>query len=139
MGRKNTSTTETRGTVQPFKDARGRTYWRARITFPDGARLWVGPRFYDEDRARDYAADKSREAEKRGLTVAQMAPSTKGAGEMADDWHDRYLKHCKERGLSTVGDKGDRWSKWISPKIGSKAMAAVTREDVEDVRDFSTT
>jgi hypothetical protein len=54
-----------RGTVQEFKDARGRKYYRARITLPDGERLWLKPRFDKRERAEDYANDKSREAEKR--------------------------------------------------------------------------
>jgi hypothetical protein len=52
-----------------------------------------------------------------------------------DEWHDRYLDHCTERGLSTVGDKGYRWGKWISPTIGAKTPASVTRDDIEDIRN----
>jgi hypothetical protein len=130
-----TRTDETRGTVKKFKDARGRAYWRARITYPDGARLWLKPRFHSEERAREYADEKSREAETKNVTVAKMAPSTKGAGETCDDWHDRYLKFCVEQGLTTVRDKRYRWGKWIGPTIGTKAMRAITRDDIEDIRD----
>src|SRR5450432_3470543 len=103
MTLKSTGDDKPRGTVQPFKDARGRIYWRARITFPDGERVWLKPRFDREERAREYADEKSREAEKRGTTVAKYAPATKTVGETCDAWHDRYLANCRDRGLSTVG------------------------------------
>ncbi len=124
-----------RGTVQGFKDARGRIYYRARITYPDGARLWLKPRFPSKERAKDYADEKSRDAEKRDVTVAKMATTTKAAGETCDDWHDRYIKFCTEQGQTSVRNKGERWRKWISETIGSKTMRAVTRDDVEDIRD----
>jgi integrase len=66
------------------------------------------------------------------------APSGTKSGvpaETCNAWHLRYLAHCTTKGLSTVGDKSGRWRKWIAPRIGEKAMATVTREDVEDVRD----
>jgi integrase len=123
-----------RGTVQEFKDARGRKYYRARITYPDGERLWLKPRFDKRERAEEYADEHTRIAEKKNVQVAQFAPK-KTTGETCDDWHERYLAYCLERGLSTVGDKRYRWGKWISPVIGSKAIALVTRDDCEDVRD----
>ena len=49
------SSDKPRGTVQKFKDARGRTYYRARITFPDGERLELKPRFDRRERAEEYA------------------------------------------------------------------------------------
>ncbi|MDE2104563.1 MAG: tyrosine-type recombinase/integrase [Patescibacteria group bacterium] len=137
MGRKTTDAEakHPRGTVQKFKDARGRIYWRVRITLPDGERVWLKPRFDRKDRAQDYATDKSVEAEKRGVTVAKAAPATKGAGETCDPWHERYVKFCIEQGQTSVRNKSERWGKWISPKIGTKTMRQVTRDDVEDIRD----
>ena len=32
-------------------------------------------------------------------------------------------------------DNGSSWSVWISPKLGAKLVASITRDDVEDVRD----
>jgi integrase len=130
--REATGDDKSRGTVQEFKDARGRRYYRARITLPDGERLWLKPRFDKRERAEQYAAEKTAEAHKRGITIAKAAPSV---GETCDKWHEHYLRHCKDRGLSTTGDKGYRWGKYISPRIGGKAPRDVTRDDVEDVRD----
>jgi integrase len=126
---------EPRGTVQRFKDAKGRTYWRARITLPDGERLWVGGRFPSELRAKEYADEKAREAERRDVTIAKMAPKAKAAGETCDAWHARYLLFCTEQGLSTVKDKRYRWSAWLAPTIGTKAPGDVTRDDIENIRD----
>jgi integrase len=71
--------------------------------------------------------------------VEQFAPRPPAphgeARESCDEWHKRYLKFFAERGVSTTGDKGYRWSKWIAPLIGGKEPKAVTREDVEQVRN----
>lgn len=122
-----------RGTVQEFKDARGRKYYKARITLPDGERVWLKPRFDRRERAAEYADDKSREAGRRGLTVAKAARVA--PGQTCDDWHEDYLRACQAAGLATVKDKRGRWSKWISPHIGDKAPKQLTRDDVENVRD----
>ena len=126
---------EARGTVQRFKDAKGRAYWRARITLPDGERLWVGGRFPSEMRAKEYADEKAREAERRDVTIAKMAPTAKAAGETCDAWRTRYLEFCAQQGMTTVPTKRYRWHKWISPAIGGRTPASITRDDIENVRD----
>jgi integrase len=83
-------------------------------------------------RAREIALIAAGEAV---AAPAPEPPAEPASVETSNAWHIRYLAHCRERGLSTVGDKGDRWRKWIAPHIGVKAMASVTREDIEDVRD----
>jgi integrase len=124
-----------RGTTQEFKDSKGRKYWRARITYPDKSRLYVGGRFSSKLLAKEFADEKSRDAEDRKVTVAKMAPAAKGAGKTCDDWHDDYLKFCTEQGLGTVETKRGRWRKWISPHIGTRAITSITRDDIENLRD----
>lgn len=34
-----------------------------------------------------------------------------------------------------MGTKASRWNKWIAPRIGTKPLSSVTRDDVEDLRD----
>jgi integrase len=128
-----TSDQKPRGTVQKFKDARGRAYWPARITDPDGERVWIEGRFASRARAEE----KSREAEKRDVTVAKMAPTPKASGdeESCDQWHDRYLAYCKQRGVGTTGDKKYRWGKRISARLQDRTMAQVMRDEIEGVRD----
>jgi integrase len=134
MGRPATDSAENLGTVQPFKDAKGRTYYRARISLVDGERIWVGERFYDREKAVEYAADKSREAQKRKLTIAKVRP-VKPNVETADAWHARYLESAEKKGIVTTRSKGSLWKTWISPTIGHKPMTSVTKDDVEDIRD----
>ncbi len=129
-----------RGTAQPFKDASGRKYWRARATLADGHRVWLEPRFYGKhgkDRAREKADEETRKAYAKNLTLADFAPKgPNGAGETCcDDWHADYLKDCKAKGQSDTKSKAGRWRKWISPHIGHKAPTDLTRDHVEAVRD----
>jgi integrase len=133
------------GSVEPLKRADGTIYYRARIRLGDGSRERVDvPEQYTrpsggatgEERAELYAlAVQEREDETGELLKKKKARAAAGKEESADRWHARYLERCTERGLSTVGDKGYRWRKWISPKIGHKPIAKITREDVEDVRN----
>ena len=126
MSKPRTGTTDKkpRGTVQCFKDARGRKYWRARVTFADGERLYVGPRFYSEERAREKADEEGRKA--AGKTIDQIAPAPtkpKTAVETCNEWHARYLAYCVERGIATTGDKKYRWQKWIAPRSAPRPWA----------------
>lgn len=67
-----TPTTELFGTVQEFRDAKGRPYWRARITLPDGERVWLKPRFTSKRRAEEHADEQTREAADRELTFDKV-------------------------------------------------------------------
>src|ERR1019366_5820431 len=143
------------GYVEALKRGDGSTYFRARIRLADDTRERVDvPDKYAKpaggksarERAELYAlAVQEREddgGEQGPLLVAKRARLAEEAkksdprhGETADLWHERYLTHCTERGLSTVGDKRYRWRKWISPRIGAKRMPDVTDSDIEDIRD----
>jgi integrase len=143
------------GSVESLRRADGSTYFRARIRLADDSRERVDvPEKYStpaggktaKERAELYAlAVQEREdegGEQGPLLVAKRARLAEAAkksdprhGETADTWHERYLAHCIERGLSTVGDKRYRWGKWISPSIGAKPIAKVTRSEIEDIRD----
>jgi len=142
LDRGDTPASDLRGTAQPFKDANGRTYWRARATLADGHRVWLEPRFYGKhgkDRAREKADEETRRAYAKNLTLADFAPKAStpaGAGETTcDDWHADYLKACKAKGMSDTKSKAGRWRKWLSPHIGSRDPRSLTRDDVEAVRD----
>ncbi len=121
------------------------TYYRARIRLADDSRVRVDvPPKYSvaaggksgRERAEDYAeAHQEREdetgellAKKRaGLIGRKLQPSEPSpGGETCDEWYARFQASAKERG---------KWMKWISPHIGAKPIAAVTRNDVEDIRD----
>ena len=140
------------GSVEPFRRADGATYYRARIRLDDGSRErvdvpekhstpaggltgrqraenWAEALQEDEDETHELLNAKK----KRAADEAKKDDATHG--ETCDRWHTRYLAHAKAQGVGTTGTKGQRWGKWISPKLGGKAMVSVTRDDVEDVRD----
>jgi integrase len=138
------------GSVEPFKRADGATYYRARVHLADGSRVRVDvPAKYcvaaggksGRERAELYAqAAQEREEETGEILAAKLAREAKkqggrsDEGETADDWFDRYLPtlECSE-GHRRIA--ANYWQNWISPVIGSKGMAELTRDDVEDVRD----
>jgi len=55
--------------------------------------------------------------------------------ETANEWFARYIARAKESGQTDTVTKHSRWDKWVSPRIGSKAMVSITRDDIEDIRD----
>jgi integrase len=133
------------GSVEPFKRADGTTYYRARIRLGDGTRARVDvPEKYSrpaggrsgEERAELYAlAAQEREDETGELLASKRKRSDPKRAETCDGWHERYLAYCKERGVTTTGDKGYRWGKWVSPRIGDKLIAIVSREEIEAIRN----
>src|SRR5579872_2585770 len=122
------------GTAQKFVGANGRPYWRARASLPDGKRPWLEPHFAREDRAREYADEKSREAVDRKLTVSHYAPP-KGPAESCDDYFDRLATARASEGIGGVRKERYDWGKWISPRIGPRPIAEVTRDEIEDIRN----
>jgi len=113
-------------------NAQGREQWHARFTRADGKRsnwLPLDPRI---------KPDAEVEARRCAATLAAQvtARTTVPAGvETCDGWRERYLKFCAEQGLTTVPTKRYRWHKWISPTIGGRTPASITRDDIENVRD----
>jgi len=142
------------GTVHPFKRADGRVYFRARIRLADGSRELIdvpekhataaGGRTARERAELYTAAVQEREdegGEQGPLLVAKREREADAAkksdgrhGETWDLWFKRYLptKECGENHRAKCAAVA---SKWISPVIGAKPIASLTRDDVEDVRD----
>ena len=56
--------------------------------------------------------------------------------ESCTQFFDRFLTHREAIGKVRRGrDLESSWSTWIAPKIGTKPIAGLSRENVEDVRD----
>jgi len=77
--------------------------------------------------------------------AAKLAPPTSipTSTETLDDWAVRHFTWRQRQGIQTNQDAGrhwregrfgGRWGTWISPLLGHKCVARLTREDVEDVR-----
>lgn len=140
------------GSVEPFKRADGKTYFRARIRLADGSRVRVDvPDRYATpaggktavERAALYAAaaqereDETGEllAKKREREAHEAQKRSTVNGETCSAWFERYHAYAKELGQTDAEKKRDRWRKWIEPHLGTKPIAGVTRDDIEDVRD----
>ncbi len=103
-----------------------------RLEVPQGkteaqARVFVAS-IQQNENTHHFFLEKKRQAarvlaEKRGVACP---------GETADAWHARFLK-TRAEGPRT--DSGYRWRKWVHPYIGDKAIARVTKEDIEAIRD----
>lgn len=123
------------GSVQQFKDAKGRPYWRARASLPEGGRVWVGPHFSRKDRAQEYAAEKTREAFASKLTLESMRPAPEPVdGETCDHYFQRLAYARKAEGVRDTRKERTIWGKWLSPRIGGRPVAQVTRDEIEAIR-----
>jgi len=140
--------TKRTGTIEPYRDASGKQRYRGRIRLGDGARrsIDVDERYcYSEERAREYVAAAQEREDRTGQLLADKvkraaakvtasAEPTSSKGETCDAWFGRYQSYQRECG-QTDPTKGTRWDKWISKRIGHKAPDAVTRSEIEDIRD----
>ena len=128
------------GTLDAYRDAAGKRHYRGRIRLADGSRFRLDvPDGMSEAKSREFVAAIQEREDKHGALLAKkmaagvtLAPTT--AGETCDDWHDRFLAQ-KECGEGHRRVTGSAWMTWISPIIGEKPIAALTRDDLEDVRD----
>ncbi len=138
------------GSLEKYRPADGRTYYRARIRLADGTRARVDvPEKYStpaggktaEQRAELYAqAAQEREDERGELLEAKRkreatAKRDLSAGESCDAYHDRIVALARERQQSDVDNKRFRWNAWIKAEIGHIAISRITRDDIEAVRD----
>src|SRR5262249_14843340 len=112
----------------------GRVSWFLyfRPALPDGKALLPLKQFHrEEDRPKVEAIAETYRATMRKVDKGPKA-------ETCEAYFERYCKFQKVNGISDVDKKRTRWEKWISPKIGRKAITGpsrVTKSDIEDVRD----
>jgi integrase len=134
------------GSIEPHRDPTGRTRYRARVYLADGYRMRVpladGIAF-SKTLAKEKAIELQRDEDKTGILFAARKNALEDAArergevveaETADEWFDRYLPTV-ECGASHRRILRSNWTNWIAPLIGPKPMRALTRDDVEDVRD----
>ncbi len=121
MARARTGTIETHG-----------DHFDARVRLPDGRRA---PRIcldssLTREQARTEAAELQRITDKEHAR-ASHAPAPAPAGPTLDLWSEGWFDEREKRGLSSVESDRPRWSKWISPKLGSQPAATVPKEEIE--------
>jgi hypothetical protein len=141
--------TKRMGAIEPYRTADGKLRFRSRMRLSDGSRKSVDvpeKYSYSEDRAREFVAAAQEREDQAGALLADKvkraarragtsADGEREAGETCNAWFARYNAYQRELRQTDFDKKRDRWNKWIAPIIGSKPIALVTRDDVEDVRD----
>lgn len=110
--------------------------YETRVRYQDGKRLWILmpkglTRLQAEARSRSWAktAKASPSPPPRARAVAQPGIET------VDDYFERWSADRKRRGLVTVYDDICRYHAHVSPVIGQMAMARITSDQIEDVKD----
>lgn len=107
-------------------------HWDIRITLPGGKRaprICLAPGL-SEEQAKQEALAHTRLAEREATGLKGKASEP---GESFAAWSERWLAARDERGLSSVDTDRGRLKKWILPLLGEKAVADVSREDVESL------
>lgn len=122
-----------------------KSVWEARITLPGGQRTSAAMAGIPPCAATPAGAPSScacascSQARRVAQLMSDQARRAQcvpiGTGEVANEWFQRYHAHEVELGQTDAGRKRNRWNKWIAPHIGHKPLDAVTRNDVEDIRD----
>lgn len=96
-----------------------------------------------EPQARRYGQDIERRIIAKGETavVAEIAEAS-GSNVTVSDWYAKYHKCCeagtvgrknKGKPQTSVGDRRARFANWIEKEIGTKAMRAVTSDDLRNL------
>jgi integrase len=129
------------GSLVPFQDAQGKTYYRGRVRLADGRREWIDvprERAYSESRARDYVQWAQEQEDAKGGLLArrsgQELPS-RVDGETVEGYAKRWIADRKARALSSVDTDEGRLREHVYPHLRTIPMAAVSRDKIEDVRD----
>ena len=111
--------------------------WKAQLSLLDGTRPWIPlPDTLPHNpegraRARELARKLTEEAR---LTAAVRSDAVGApAGETLREWCSRWLAEREVRGLATVRTDRARLTTHVFPRIGSKRIAAITREQLEDL------
>ncbi len=129
------------GTLDTYRGADGKTHYRGRIRLADGTRFRLDvPDGMSEAKSREFVAAIQEREDKHGALLAKklakaVALAPKSAGETCDEWYARYHAYQRELGRSAAPDALSSWKGWISPRIGAKPIATITKDDIEDVRD----
>jgi hypothetical protein len=127
MGRKST------GTVRVLTNDEGRKQWHAKWTRADGTRtpwLPIDPSIPLDDEVGAKAC------------AARLAPKVKaasangGKGETIDAFVSDVFDAREAEGKTSVGRERRMWKARISPKLGALAVADVSKEQIEDFRDY---
>jgi integrase len=103
--------------------------WIARILQQSGGRKPVPmPGITEHEVERAHA--KARQVAEVAISGGYVPEE---ALETVNEWFKAWTKAREAKGLVTVRNDRGRYGKWVSPVIGTKPMAHITRRDVEEV------
>lgn len=110
--------------------------YETRLRYSDGKRLWVA---MPKGLSRQQAEARSRAWAKTAKSSPSPPPKPRAVAqpgvETVDDWFERHCAERRRAGLLTVYDDERRYYAHVSPIIGQMAVARVTPDQIEDVRD----
>ena len=148
------NTTKRTGTLEPLRDATGRPYYAGKIRLADKSRTRVEipeAKRYSETAARNYLAWAQEQEDathahynaKISATTKRQATTPGAPGETCDAFFGRCNAYAKEQGQTNTDKRASTWGKWASDvmvrggtvRFGDLPIAAVTRNDIEDLRD----
>ncbi len=120
-----------KGTIQPFKDADGRVYFRGRIKMvATGKRAWIDvPAELERDEVKSRAYVEREQAKE----LATAPPKPVAIEETVDTWMGRWFTYREDRGLTSVSDDRSRYANHVKARLGTLAMARVTKDEVESL------
>jgi integrase len=137
------------GSVEPLKRANGRTYYRARIRLADKTRerVDVPEKFCTpaggktaEERAELYALAVQEREDETGELLAKKRENSKrslpGEAKTLDAFAAGVFDRRKAEGKSSVGRERRMWKARVSERLGILPVATVTKDKVEDFRDY---
>jgi len=103
--------------------------WIARSLLSSGGRGRVrmpGIAEHETERAHAKARQVAQEVLAGGYVPAEAA-------DTVNEWFELWAEAREEKGLRSVRNDRGRYSKWVAPVIGTKAIATVARRDIEEV------
>jgi integrase len=124
----------------------GTPRFRFRVRLADGTKSdrHDVPPGKDEDEARAYVASMQTLEEthhgalhrkEEAARVAAEKLAAVGVGDTADAYWIRLAKQRRAEGKRDVHHEMHLWTKWLSPRIGKRPIASITRDEIESIRD----
>jgi integrase len=125
------------GTVEPFVRADGTVYYRGKVRLADGSRERIDiepPHCFDLDASRVFVRETQVQEDAHGRLLARkLGTPPPATSETVSEWHKRWVASRVAKGNTSTRDDKSRYETHVHPLIGDKAMAFVTRSDVEGI------
>jgi integrase len=132
MGRETKKRANGTGSVCEFTDERGRKRFKVGIAFYEKGRIKQTWKRLEPGTKRDRAEQIAAGRAERAAADPQVDRTELPAGELWDDWIERWLEDRASRKIQTKVDRG-RLKVHVVPRLKGKPMASIVRADIEDI------